>query len=249
MMKDDGDEPDGDKPVDDKPADDDDSEKKEDEPKPYMQNETRMMRNDSFYSGYFPVDDKGQEIFYMLFESRDNETKDTDPLLVWIRGEPGCSTTATIFENVGPFNFGHNETNGNPMLVCNPHAWNNFTNVLYIDQPVGTGFSFPREPKDGENNTRLFSIDYAVNDFVHFMKGFFDFYPQFRSRDMYLVGQDFSGGKYMPDFVQALQNLTKGEFEDEEFDDVFMVNSTKEWAEWINLKGIMMNGPMMDEVL
>lgn len=28
-----------------------------------------------------------------------------------------------------------------------------------------------------------------------------------------------------------------------------MVNSTKEWAEWINLKGVALNGPMMNEPL
>jgi hypothetical protein len=66
---------------------------------------------------------------------------------------------------------------------------------------------------------------------------------------MYIVGQDFVGGKYVPDFVQGLQDLKKGVYEDKEFDDVFMVNSTKEWTEWINLKGVALNGPMMDEPL
>jgi carboxypeptidase C (cathepsin A) len=66
---------------------------------------------------------------------------------------------------------------------------------------------------------------------------------------MYIVGQDFAGGKYLPHYVEALQNLTKGLYEDQQFDDKFLVNSTKEWAEWINLKGIAINGPMMNEPL
>ena len=66
---------------------------------------------------------------------------------------------------------------------------------------------------------------------------------------MYIIGQDFMGGKYLPDFVQGLQDLKKGVYEDNEFDGVFMVNSTKEWTEWINLKGVALNGPMMDEPL
>lgn len=81
------------------------------------------------------------------------------------------------------------------------------------------------------------------------MKGFLDFHTQFRGRELYIVGQDFAGGKYLPDFIQGLQDLKKGKFEDKAFDDVFMVNSTKEWAEWINLKGVALNGPMMDESL
>lgn len=49
---------------------------------------------DQMYSGYFPVDAKGQDMFYALVESRDQENKDTDPLLVWLRGAPGCSPSA-----------------------------------------------------------------------------------------------------------------------------------------------------------
>lgn len=40
-----------------------------------------------------------------------------------------------------------------------------------------------------------------------------------------------------------------GEYDDKEFDEAFMANSTKEWAEWINLKGVALNGPMMNEAL
>jgi carboxypeptidase C (cathepsin A) len=68
-----------------------------------------------------------------------------------------------------------NETSGQPMLVENPNSWNNFSNVLYVDSPIGTGYSFPRA-EDVEFSPRVYSIDYAVSDFVHFMKGFLDFH-------------------------------------------------------------------------
>ena len=234
----------------------DGDEDEEEEVKPYMQNETRSLHNDTFFSGYFPVD-KEQEIFYILFESRNEDTRDSDPLIIWLRGEQGCSTTATLFDGNSPLIFGVNETNGQPALVNNPNSWNNFTNVMYIDQPIGTGYSFVRQVdisnltnlSNNDPNPRVYNIDYAVSDFIHFMKGFLDFHTQFRGRDMYIVGQDFTGGKYVPDFVQALQQLKKGEYEDAEFDETIMANSTKEWAEWINLKGVALNGPMMDEAL
>lgn len=154
--------------------DDDKDEKDAEEEIVYMQNETRSLHNDTFYSGYFPVDDF-QSIFYILFESRNNLTRDTDPLIVWIRGEPGCSATANLFDNMSPLIFGMNETSGQPMLVENPNSWNNFSNVLYVDSPIGTGYSFPRA-EDVEFSPRVYSIDYAVSDFVHFMKGFLDFH-------------------------------------------------------------------------
>jgi len=105
-----------------------------------------------------------------LFESRRNETRDEDPLVIWLRGEPGCSTTATLFDNNSPYIFGTNETTGSPMLVNNPNSWNNFTNVLYLDQPVSTGYSFYKDI----NSLRIYSLDQAVDDFIHFMKMFYD---------------------------------------------------------------------------
>jgi carboxypeptidase C (cathepsin A) len=99
------------------------------------------------------------------------------------------------------------------MLVNNPNSWNNFSNVLYVDAPIGTGYSFTRD--EPGNSTRVYSIDYAVQDFIHFIKGFLNFHKEFRGRETYIVGQDFSGGKYLPAYVQAIQDLKKGKFEDE----------------------------------
>ena len=212
---------------------------------PRKQNETHDLKNDTFYSGYQPVDIEGQDIFYILFESRRNETRDEDPLVIWLRGEPGCSTTATLFENNSPYIFGVNETTGSPMLVNNPNSWNNFTNVLYLDQPIGAGYSFYKDV----NTPRIYSLDQAVDDFIHFMKMFYDMHDQFRGRDTYIIGQDFVAGKYIPAFVQAMKDVKKNEFEDEDFEAMFLANSTKEWAEWFNLKGIALNSPMMDDVV
>ena len=56
-------------------------------------------------------------------------------------------------------------------------------------------------------------------------------------------------GKYIPAFVQALKDVKKNEFEDEEFEEMYLANSTKEWPQWFNLKGIALNSPMMDDVV
>jgi len=43
--------------------------------------------------------------------------------------------------------------------------------------------------------------------------------------------------------------VKKNEFEDEEFEEMYLANSTKEWPQWFNLKGIALNSPMMDDVV
>lgn len=230
-----------------KDEDDDQSDAKDEDEGPRLQNVTHDFKNDTFYSGYFPVDVDEQDMFYILFESRRNETRDEDPLIIWLRGEPGCSTTATLFENNSPYVFGKNETTGSPMLVNNPNSWNNFTNVLYLDSPVSTGFSFYKDVSS--DNQRFFSLDQGVTDFVHFMKMFYDFHDQFRGRETYIIGQDFIAGKYIPAFVQALKDVKEDTFQDSEFEDKYLAESEKEWQDWINLKGIVLNSPMMDDLV
>lgn len=97
-----------------------------------------------FYSGYYPVDlESGQDMFYMLFESR--KDRHADPLVIWIRGEQGCSASADLFTPMGPYTFKVNETTGGiPSMRHNPHSWNSFANVLMLDAQIGTGYSFLR---------------------------------------------------------------------------------------------------------
>ena len=85
-------------------------------------------------------------MFYMLFESRKDRHK--DPLIIWIRGEQGCSASADLFTEMGPYQFKVNETTGGiPTLVPNSHSWNGFSNLLIVDAQIGTGYSFIRGDK------------------------------------------------------------------------------------------------------
>ena len=77
-----------------------------------------------------------------MAESRSDP--DNDPLVIWLQGGPGCSSMLGIYTENGPFNFKyHSEHPKQPFeLEKNEYSWNNHANVMYIDQPLGTGFSF-----------------------------------------------------------------------------------------------------------
>ncbi|KAM0335619.1 hypothetical protein ACHAQA_000667 [Verticillium albo-atrum] len=93
------------------------------------------------YSGYvtlppstnYPFE---QNLFFWFFESR-NRPK-SDPLTVWINGGPGSPSTEQALGSNGPCRV---QTDSSTTKL-NPDSWNNKANLLYIDQPVQTGFSY-----------------------------------------------------------------------------------------------------------
>ncbi|RDB15219.1 Carboxypeptidase S1 [Hypsizygus marmoreus] len=76
-----------------------------------------------------------QSIWFWFFASRKNP--DTAPLALWFNGGPGSSSMIGLIQEHGPCRI----TNDSSSVTINPFSWNNEANVLYIDQPVGVGFS------------------------------------------------------------------------------------------------------------
>ena len=74
--------------------------------------------------------------FYWFFPSQ-NGKKDA-PLVVWLSGGPGASSVFALFTENGPCNF----SKGATTPEANPWSWNKEYNLLYVDQPVQTGFSY-----------------------------------------------------------------------------------------------------------
>jgi len=64
------------------------------------------------------------------------EPGERERTLIWLNGGPGCSSLDGALLELGPY-----RANPNGTLYPNPGAWNQKMNVLFLDQPVGTGFS------------------------------------------------------------------------------------------------------------
>ncbi len=86
------------------------------------------------YSGYAEVE-PGSHIFFWFHEIRKGDPS-TAPLTIWLNGGPGSTSMYGMMSELGPCfidKHGH--------VVHNPDAWNEVSNMLFIDQPIGTGFS------------------------------------------------------------------------------------------------------------
>lgn len=99
------------------------------------------IMKDEWKTGFISVDEHKDDIFYWMFKARQNP--DLAPLVLWLSGGPGCSSEVALLYENGPMRL-NRETNE---LEENPYSWNNYTNLLYVDQPIGTGYS-----QGGEND-------------------------------------------------------------------------------------------------
>jgi len=76
-------------------------------------------------------------------------------------------------------------------LQPNPYSWTNISNVIFIDQPFGTGFSPIPHGDIVYNEEKMAEYVYA------FLQGFLLLYPQYAKRNFYITGESFAG-HYIP---------------------------------------------------
>ena len=72
--------------------------------------------------------------------------------------------------------------------VQNPYSWTNLTNMVYIDQPVSTGYS-------PGNRTVNDEID-ATTQFMGFWENFVDLFSM-QGYKIYMTGESYAG-QYIP---------------------------------------------------
>ncbi|CAL5438188.1 unnamed protein product [Camellia sinensis] len=81
------------------------------------------------------------QLFYYFIESEGNPKE--DPLLLWYSGGPGCSAFNGLIYEIGPLAFNKIEyEGGTPTLEYYPYSWTQTSSILFLDAPVGTGFSY-----------------------------------------------------------------------------------------------------------
>lgn len=74
---------------------------------------------------------------------------------------------------------------------------------MFVDQPLGTGFSFINEITNLRTNTH----DIAV-DFYKFLTNFYEKYPEYTKQELFLTGESFAG-HYIPAIANYLHLETE----------------------------------------
>jgi len=150
------------------------------------------------YSGFVEVNqDYGANLFYYFVESQSSPS--TDPLVLWLQGGPGCSSLFGAFVENGPLLINENGT-----IYPNKWSWNAKSNLLFLDQPVGSGYSYVENPIGYVTNEKT-----AAQEMYIALTTFLQNHPQYSKLDFYIFGESYAG-KYVPSLstfiLQANQN-------------------------------------------
>ncbi|KAJ3218255.1 hypothetical protein HK099_005128, partial [Clydaea vesicula] len=145
-------------------------------------------------SGYLSISKK-KHIYFWFFESRGDPKR--DPVVLWLNGGPGCSSFTGLMMELGPCRIAP----GGKSTIFNKYGWNQNANLMFLDQPVGTGFSFSEHggPSTSEE---------AAEDVYLFFQLFFKTYNNFAKNDFHIFGESYAG-HYIPAIAGTIHRYNK----------------------------------------
>ncbi|XP_054419915.1 probable serine carboxypeptidase CPVL [Pteronotus mesoamericanus] len=147
------------------------------------------------YSGFLTVNKTYNSNIYFWFTPALVESS-TAPVVLWLQGGPGSSSLFGLFVEHGPYVVTKNLT-----LRTRDFAWTSTLSMLYMDSPVGTGFSFTDDPQGYAVNQ-----DDVARDLFSALIQFFQLFPEFQENDFYATGQSYAG-KYVPTIAYYIHVL------------------------------------------
>jgi carboxypeptidase C (cathepsin A) len=111
----------------------------------------------------------------------------------WTNGGPGCSGLIGFLTEQGPF-----RPTVDGEIQMNPYAWNKIANMVFLEQPIGVGFSY----SDIEDDYRI-GDDQAAKDNLATILGLIQKFPHFAKNDLYITSESY-GGHYMPTLADEI---------------------------------------------
>jgi len=138
------------------------------------------------YSGLMPISSDPNEtrkLFFWFWPS--NNASLTEDLIFWTNGGPGCSSMEGFLQENGPISWSW----GRAHPTYNPYAWTNLSHVLWVEQPVGTGFS--------QGTPNITNDNELAEQLVGFFNQFLNVFSELKGKNLYLTGESYAG-YYVP---------------------------------------------------
>jgi len=147
------------------------------------------------YSGYLSISDLPNDpnppihLHYWFVEAEQDPAN--APVVFWFNGGPGCSSLDGFFYEHGPFELIGNSKNkwavNGYELRLRPYRWNRLAHMVYVEAPVGVGFSYHDQKMYANNDDNT-----AARNLLGVEK-FFELFPEYLRHDLFLTGESYAG--------------------------------------------------------
>ncbi|CAN8012024.1 unnamed protein product, partial [Ixodes pacificus] len=176
------------------------------------------------YSGYITVDKTyDSNMFFFLVKAKSDDSN--KPLTIWMEGGPGFSGLLAMFTKNGPVGI---TKDGD--ICARLDALTAHTDMVYLDAPVGGGFSFTNDTKNGLSK----NLNDTSKHIAEFLKQFLGVFSEYNTSDLYVGGESY-GGRLAVGFAHYIS-----ENQNEESSDA---------APRFNLKGVVAGSPFLGPLL
>ncbi|KAI3754315.1 hypothetical protein L1987_54097 [Smallanthus sonchifolius] len=175
-------------------------------------------------TGYVGVG-AGDEVqfFYYFVESERDPLH--DPVLVYLTGGPGTSALYPFLYQIGPLSINFdNSTLEKLTLELNPYSWSKMANVLFIDLPAGTGFSYATTYEASQSSDTIL----AQQSFTFIVK-WLEEKPRFINNPLYITGISYMGLLVPAVTLEIFEGNERGD------------------QQQLNIKGYMIMSPLTDK--
>lgn len=176
-----------------------------------------LAGNVKSYSGFLTVNKELDSNMFFWYFPAENGASDA-PVVLWLQGGPGASSLYGLFAENGPYSCEGGK------VKLRKYSWSKQYNLIYIDNPVGAGYSFTGQDQGyARNQTQV------GRDLYSAMVQFFRMFPQLHGRPFFITGESYAG-KYVPALGYAIHRN----------------NPTAAAADRINLQGLFIGNGFTD---
>jgi vitellogenic carboxypeptidase-like protein len=157
-------------------------------------------------------------MFLWYFPAQNGNTK--APLLIWLQGGPGGSSLFGLFAENGPMDL-----TSDLQPIARPSTWNAEYSMLFIDNPVGAGYSYT-----GTGNGYCKDETCVANNLYSLLTQFYQVFTEEIPNPLFVTGESYAG-HYVPAISYKIHKMNQN-------------NPTI----FINLKGLAIGDGWIDPV-
>ena len=106
------------------------------------------------YSGYLDIS-QTKHYHYWFIEAENDPIN--APVVLWLNGGPGCSSLDGLVYEHGPFRI--DDSTDPPRLYRFDYHWAKLANMIYLESPVGVGFTYSDDDEDYKNTDDTTMMD------------------------------------------------------------------------------------------